>query len=329
MGKKHEPVLKVCELCGHPFYGGPWSKYCEDCAKVRRAAHTKEYRDKKASKDNVVEALQNASEITRMELDRQSKKGLVPRKCKKCGEVYWTKSNDSYLCPRCAEENRKNGVYQNRICATCGISFLGYPRSKYCPECAKAAQREAEKRSRARKKAGKTRSLGSIDICQNCGKPYTVTSGLQKYCPDCSKYVVGENIKELKRAYMEQNREYFNELHRKARQGRRVCVICGKTFDSSTNTSTCSADCEAELTHRRNTRAAVKKGRTKPIRLLGRRGPVNPQSGVPGIHYHAKTGKWELVLNHKYCGLYDTVAEAAEEREKILKQEDDTNAQNN
>lgn len=324
MAQTHK-ILKVCQLCGESFYGGYAAKYCDDCKKIRNAERGQIRNEKRREQDKVEEALKNASELKRQELERQSKKGLVPRKCKKCGEVYWTKSNDSYLCPKCAEENRKSGVYQNRICATCGVTFLGYPRSKYCPDCAKAAKLEASKRCRERKKDGKVRELGSTDICQHCGKPYIVTSGLQCYCPDCSKYVVADNIRQHKREYMEQNRQRFNDHHREMRKERRVCVICGKTFDSPTRTSVCSADCAAEQLRRNNVRGNVKAGRAKPIRLLGPRGPVNPQTGIPGIHLHPKTGKWELVLNGKYCGLYDTVAEASEARDEILKTMEETN----
>lgn len=318
-------ILKTCVMCGKSFYGWTSAKYCDECKKLRNTERVKGKNEKRREYDKVEEALKNASELKRQELERQSKRGLVPRKCKKCGEVYWTKSNDSYLCPKCAEENRKNGVYQNRICATCGVTFLGYPRSKYCPECAKAAKSEASRRCKERKKAGKVRAIGSTDICKNCGKPYIVTAGLQCYCPDCSEYAVAENIRKHKREYMEQNRERFNEHHREMRKGRRVCVICGKTFDSPTGTSVCSADCAAEQLRRNNVRSQVNAGRAKPIRLLGKRGAVNPQSGIPGIHLHPSTGKWELVLNGKYCGLYDTVTAASAARDEILKTTEGTN----
>lgn len=188
-----------------------------------------------------------------------SRKGLVQRKCKKCGLVYWTKPGDSYLCPKCAEVARKAGVLGNRTCATCGAIFPGYPRSKYCPGCRKAAQQEASRRSKERKKAGTSRQLGSTDICQHCGKPYTVTSGLQRYCPDCAKEVVPENIRQHKRDYMADNRDRFNAHHQAMRSQRRVCAICGKTFDSPTNTTVCSADCAAEQTRRSRVRWKILK----------------------------------------------------------------------
>lgn len=327
---------KTCAICGKSFCGYSRSKYCPACAEERSAQVQQKSRHEHPRKggpipqaDPVVQALYNAAAITQQEMDRQEKRGLSPRKCKSCGIIYWTKAGDSYLCQKCAEDKRKNGVYKNRICATCGKTFLGYPRSKYCPECQKAAKLETARRSRERKKAGTTRAIGSTDICQNCGQPYIVTSGLQRYCPDCSKYVVQDNIRQHKREYMAENREYFNAYHQAMRSQRRVCVICGKTFDSPTNTTVCSADCAEEQMRRTHTRAQVNAGRAKPVRLLGPRGPVNPQSGIPGVHYHPGTGKWELVLDKKYCGLYDTVAAAAAARDEILKNMEENDAKNN
>lgn len=310
-------MIRICKICGTEIEGTARKNYCPQCVKIRIAERNKERKEEKA--DPVELALENSRSLAEMQAEREAHKGLVLRRCKKCGTDYWVKAGDSYLCPSCAEEARKNGVFVNRTCASCGITFLGYPRSKYCPDCRKEAQKAANKRYKEQKKAGKTRQIGSTDICQNCGKPYTVTSGLQRYCPDCSEYVVADNIRQHKKEYMEGNREYFNALHKKNRTGRRVCVICGKTFDSPTCTTVCSADCAAEQMRRNRVQAQVNAGRAKPIRLLGPRGPVNPQSGIPGIHYHPGTGKWELVEKGQYCGLYDTVTAANEEREKILK----------
>lgn len=248
-----------------------------------------------------------------------NEEGKVLRRCKSCGKDYWTKAGDSYLCPECAQKSRKESVLKERTCATCGIAFLGYPRSKYCPECQRKAKAEASRRSKERKRTGKVREIGSTDICQNCGKPYTVTSGLQRYCPDCAKTVVADHVRQKSRKYMENNRDRFNELHREMRKDRRVCVICGKTFNSPTCTTVCSEACAAEQSRRTHVRAQVNAGRAKPERLLGPRGPVHPQSGIPGIHYHPKTGKWELVVNGQYCGLYETVEDASKAQVEIKK----------
>lgn len=315
-------MILICKMCGKNFEGSPQTKFCSDCRKIRNSVKKRDYLKENLQylKDNqVMTALENATKIAEMEAERQAHKGLVLRRCKSCGKDYWVKSGDSYLCPECAENARKDGVHVNRVCAICGVTFLGYPRSKYCPACREEAKKLSYKRYKQQKKAGNIRQIGSTDICQNCGKPYIVTSGLQRYCPDCSQYVVAENIRAHKREYMARNREYFDALKKEYRTGRRVCVICGKTFNSPTSTTVCSADCAAEQMRRSHVRSMVNQGRTKPVRILGPRGPVNPQSGIPGIHYHPKTGKWELVVKKQYCGLYNTVTEANEERERILK----------
>lgn len=331
--QKNALVQKICSRCGQSYMGTQRSKYCPDCKKKSREDSAKKSMKKLREKrrttpidkenDPVILALENAAAITAQQAERETHKGLVLRRCKKCGTDYWTKPGDSYLCPACAEKSRREGVLGNRTCADCGVTFLGYPRSKRCPACQREARKEAYRRSKERKKAGTTRPIGSTDICQNCGQPYTVTSGLQRYCPDCAKTVVAENVRQHKRDYMAENRDHFDALKKEYRSGRRVCVICGKTFDSPTCTTVCSADCAAEQLRRTRVRAQVNAGRAKPVRLLGPRGAVNPQSGIPGIHYHPKTGKWELVINDQYCGLYDTVAAANEEREKILKEDKD------
>ena len=61
---------------------------------------------------------------------------------------------------------------------------MGYPASKYCPDCRVEAERE---RNRKYKRNGSARKIGSTDLCEKCGKEYIVTSGLQKYCPECAK----------------------------------------------------------------------------------------------------------------------------------------------
>lgn len=81
--RKKEPVLKVCKMCGSSFYGYSASKFCKDCAKVRKAQRQDERNQKTRDIDTVEEALKNASEIKRQELERQSKKGLVPPQVQK------------------------------------------------------------------------------------------------------------------------------------------------------------------------------------------------------------------------------------------------------
>lgn len=250
---------------------------------------------------------------------------MKQRKCKECGKIFLADpGSDQSFCPDCIVASKKASVLRERVCSRCGASFLGYPRSKYCSSCQKEAQKEIQRKSRERKKTGKTRSIGSVDICQDCGCQYVVASGLQKYCPDCAKIVVPENIRSHKRQYMRKNKAKYSELQSERRSMRRICVICGKVFDSKTCTNTCSDQCRKEQKRRLQVEIDVKRGKASPERILGPRGPVNPQSGVPGVHLHSQTGKWELVLSGKYYGLFDTVAEASAARDKILKEKETT-----
>ena len=78
-------------------------------------------------------------------------------------------------------------IYDNRVCKTCGRTFSGGPRAWYCPECRHERKLAADLEYHKRDKMGVSRQLGSQDLCQRCGKPYTVCSGLQRFCPECAE----------------------------------------------------------------------------------------------------------------------------------------------
>lgn len=233
--------------------------------------------------------------------------------CKQCGKIYLTDKEDSWLCPECADASKRN-VFRQKICAVCGVAFIGYPRSKYCPQCRVEARRKTE---RDFKKHGPSRPLGSIDLCANCGKEYTVTSGLQRYCPDCAKVVVREKINAAKRKYARDHREEINAKKADLRKDRRVCVVCGKSFTSSTPSVTCSPECAAEYRRQKNAIADVKRGRARPERILKKMDHGHPQSGVPGITWHKNKNKWQLTIKGKYIGLFDTVEEAKAKKDSL------------
>lgn len=187
--------------------------------------------------------------------------------CKNCGKIYLTDKPDSTVCPACAVAIRKD-VSRIKVCAMCGKEFVGYPRSKYCAQCRPIAQRDADKR---RRKNGTVRPIGSTDLCANCGKPYTVTGSLQRYCPECAKTVVHENVKAAKRKHRAENADKINASRSERRKDRRVCAICGKPFSANIPTVTCSPECAAELKRQKQARADVKRGRASPERLLGKK----------------------------------------------------------
>lgn len=122
--------------------------------------------------------------------------------CKRCGKKFLASANAHY-CTECLSgevspeaayqpeapiENKNIGAGE-RICTCklCGGSFVGASASRYCPECKALAHARNGDASRIRKKEGKTRAIGSIDYCVECGQPYTVISSRQRYCPECRK----------------------------------------------------------------------------------------------------------------------------------------------
>ena len=99
--------------------------------------------------------------------------------CKKCGKVFVSPAGavGKYLCDECALQAKRDSVYRERICKICRTAFMGYPRSMFCFK-RKEQRRKEQKRIYNQRKPN--RPLGSIDICENCGKEYVVKSGLQK-----------------------------------------------------------------------------------------------------------------------------------------------------
>jgi uncharacterized Zn ribbon protein len=178
------------------------------------------------------------------------------KSCKHCGGVFETDKKGTYLCPECAVKAKRNSVYRERVCVDCGKSFLGYPKSKRCPECQKNVNKA---RDIERHRNGAKRKLGSIDLCQNCGKEYVVESGLQRYCKDCAEQTVHNNVNAKKREYMVGYTAEHREIKKANRSYNKVCLICGKVFDSDTPTVTCSAECAKRLKAIRNVEAAERK----------------------------------------------------------------------
>lgn len=131
----------------------------------------------------------------------------------------------------------------DRICRTCGVSFKGGPRAWYCPDCRKERQRE---RSAKYRKSTPKRSLGSKDICQNCGEEYTVEGGLQKYCPKCQDIMHKKLDTEQSLEYYRKNKEIINPARNaKRRVPDARCVICGKDFKRSGRAKACP-ECRKE-----------------------------------------------------------------------------------
>ena len=72
-------------------------------------------------------------------------------------------------------------------CEMCGLEFeTNNTRAKYCVYCRDKAQAARNRAYAEKKKSGNAVKIGSEQVCPICGKTYTVTSGAQKYCKDCT-----------------------------------------------------------------------------------------------------------------------------------------------
>ena len=72
-------------------------------------------------------------------------------------------------------------------CEMCGLEFeTNNTRAKYCIYCRDKAQAARNRAYAEKKKSGSAVKIGSEQVCPICGKTYTVTSGSQKYCKECT-----------------------------------------------------------------------------------------------------------------------------------------------
>lgn len=121
---------------------------------------------------------------------------------------------------------------------------------------------------------------------------------------------MSETIREQKRKYAFEHKEYTNARRAELRNNRKICVVCGKPFSSPGPSVTCSPECAAEQKRRNQAVVDVKRGRASPARIFGKMDRTTPQSGIPGITWHKQRQKWQLVIGKKYIGLFGTVEEA-------------------
>lgn len=165
------------------------------------------------------------------------------RLCKYCGAEYDGDPGGS-CCPDCAARQRETTL-RPRTCRACGATFCGGPRAWYCPTC--RAERKAEATRRYRQ-AGPARPLGSEDLCEICGQPYTVMSARQRYCTGCAEDAIRAVDRQQSLAW---NREHTTpDQRRRTRQNATAtirCVICGRGFVPRTVAKTCSPECSMEL----------------------------------------------------------------------------------
>lgn len=169
------------------------------------------------------------------------------RQCLHCGTIFES-TYEAIHCPECVKKLREQYKWHGKVCISCGSPFIGGPRAMYCPDCRYLRQQQQHKEYRERKMRGASRTLGDTDICENCGKPYIIEGGLQRYCPECSKSIHMERQRESAIQY------YADHVDPEQRQELRSeavapihCVICNKLFVPYRSQKTCSDECQAIL----------------------------------------------------------------------------------
>lgn len=137
----------------------------------------------------------------------------------------------------------------NHVCRECGRTFKGGPRAYYCPECRDDRKRKQMNEYHARKRAGAVRKIGSTAMCESCGKPYTVQSGQQRYCPDCAENQIAAKDRQQGLEYYHKNKDWINPI-RNLTRSTHVCRICGKVFVGEHKQFYCSPECLKEANRR-------------------------------------------------------------------------------
>lgn len=167
----------------------------------------------------------------------------MKRICQTCGAVF-KGDNTAITCPECVKKMRATSL-ATRVCVVCGASFQGGPSAKYCQTCRLEVARQRDREHKRRKRAGAVRPIGSEDVCIRCGKRYTVTAGLQKYCPDCSAEAIRENDRKKSIEWNRANVDMKEKIaQRRKAAAPEICVICGKEFIPGPGSPrTCSTEC--------------------------------------------------------------------------------------
>lgn len=173
----------MCSICGKPLPKGR-SRYCSpECAYTAQIKRNKE---------------------------RRSRKEV--RYCEVCGKIVPT-DRIRYCSDECQAvgvsltrtKSKVRGIAEGRyeiICADCGRKVMVASHKSYrCPECQKKARKAQNDASKARKREGRGRTIGSTDICECCGKEYVIKGASQKYCDICAALQLQEKAAENQRKH--------------------------------------------------------------------------------------------------------------------------------
>lgn len=232
-------------------------------------------------------------------------------KCWRCGQIVQA-NKETTLCPNCRTELAAASTLRQRTCRSCGADFTGGPRAWYCPSCRAERANAASRAYKARSKAGKTRKIGSTDICQVCGKEYTVEGSNQRYCQECALEAVRQIDREQSRVWMEKHREIVKGRKKERAQNRKVCAVCGNSFYSNGPSVTCSPTCANILRAYRQAMADHKR-RGSPAPTIGsvvKR--LSNKLGVPGVSRSRNGLRWIARADNKHLGTYDSIEAAAQ-----------------
>lgn len=143
-------------------------------------------------------------------------------------------------------------------CKDCGKEYVTTaPNSKYCLSCSASRKGNEKIMIQPKYKRMKERKM----ICKLCGKEYTTSAGFSKYCPGCM--IAAQKINAMKRyrkravemakkiekeKVTEKVDMVMNEKQVKGDNNTRICVICGKEFQSNNHKKmTCSLECSRAL----------------------------------------------------------------------------------
>lgn len=114
---------------------------------------------------------------------------------------------------------------------------------------------------------GPARPLGSIDVCQMCGKEYTVVSGRQKYCPGCRR---DANLawQRVHSAGYHKRPEVSQARQARRKERRKVCVYCQLPFWDSSTSNLCSDYCREKHWQILRYQAEIRRGKNANIKAL-------------------------------------------------------------
>ena len=228
-------------------------------------------------------------------------KPLPPRHTRYCGPDCARVGANRLAREVTSKRERPKKPVHTITCPDCGQEVTVPIKSKRCPACQREANRRNTAECRRRKRAGRVRELGSTDLCERCGRPYTVCGGLQRYCKDCAPIAFRENERAASRAW---NRAAYADPEKRAERNRgrarpappeAVFPVCGKSFSpSSTRGVYCSPACadraagerlaryeqdhRVEINDRKRAQARARLAAMSPEELAAHREQVNARA---------------------------------------------------